>query len=94
MEKNPTNITVSQFYSLTLKMQFSYSSLTPEMTRSEIVVALVVCGDRLQETLNLVKSALIFQLKNPLRIIILAEDNLIQSLEEKVSMAIYLIFNP
>jgi hypothetical protein len=75
-------------------MQFSYSSLTPEMTRSEIVVALVVCGDRLQETLNLVKSALIFQLKNPLRIIILAEDNLIQSLEEKVSMAVYLIFNP
>ncbi|KAI5749826.1 hypothetical protein M8J76_010490 [Diaphorina citri] len=60
------------------------SSLTPEMTRSEIVVALVVCGDRLQETLNLVKSALIFQLKNPLRIIILAEDNLIQSLEEKL----------
>lgn len=51
--------------------------------RDDIVVAVVACGDRLQETLNMVKSSLMFS-KQKLNFIIVAEDRLIESFNEKV----------
>lgn len=48
------------------------------------MVAVVACGDRLQETLTMIKSALMFS-KEKLNFIIFAEDELIESFIEKVS---------
>lgn len=52
-------------------------------SRNDIVVAVVACGDRLQETLNMLKSALMFS-KEKLNFVIVAEDRLIESFKEKV----------
>ncbi|XP_019871716.1 glucoside xylosyltransferase 1 [Aethina tumida] len=51
--------------------------------RSDIVVAVVACGDRLYETLNMLKSALMFS-KEKLNFIVVAEDDLIESFNEKL----------
>ncbi|CAG9759993.1 unnamed protein product [Ceutorhynchus assimilis] len=51
--------------------------------RNDIVVAVVACGDRLRESLTLIKSALMFS-KAKLNFIVLAEDNLIESFTEKL----------
>lgn len=51
----------------------------------EIVIAVVACGMRLQETLNMLKSAIIFNVERmPLRFVIVTEQNLITSFKEKV----------
>lgn len=50
----------------------------------EVVLAVVACGDRLDETLVMLKSALVFT-QAPLRFIIFAEDDLIESFSEKVT---------
>lgn len=51
------------------------------------MVAVVACGDRFRETLTMLKSALIFtDWWQPLRFIIFADDVLIPSFKEKVSM--------
>lgn len=47
------------------------------------MVAVVACGDRLQETLNMLKSALMFS-KEKLNFVIVAEDRLIDHFKEKV----------
>jgi UDP-xylose:glucoside alpha-1,3-xylosyltransferase len=47
------------------------------------VLAVVACGDRLSETLVMIKSAILFTQK-PLNIIVLADDPLIASFKEKV----------
>lgn len=44
----------------------------------------MACGDRLQETLVMIKSAILFGSKTDLRIAVIADDDLIQSFEEKV----------
>lgn len=51
---------------------------------SQIVLAVVACGDRLSETLVMIKSAIIFT-QQPLKFIILADDPLIASFKEKVN---------
>lgn len=51
--------------------------------KNDIVVAVVACGDRLRETLTLIKSALMFS-KEKLNFVIIAEDALIESFEEKL----------
>jgi hypothetical protein len=51
---------------------------------SQIVLAVVACGDRLSETLVMIKSAIIFT-QQPLNVIILADDPLIASFKEKVN---------
>jgi len=48
----------------------------------EVVVAVVVCGDRLQETLVMLKSAAFFSKRVPLRIIVITEKELIPNFEE------------
>jgi UDP-xylose:glucoside alpha-1,3-xylosyltransferase len=50
------------------------------------VLAVVACGDRLSETLVMIKSAIIFTQK-PLNFIVLADDPLIASFKEKVEFA-------
>ncbi|GFG37561.1 hypothetical protein Cfor_09602 [Coptotermes formosanus] len=54
------------------------------MQGSQIVLAVVACGDRLSETLVMIKSAIIFT-QQPLNIIILADDPLIASFKEKLN---------
>jgi hypothetical protein len=54
---------------------------------SQIVLAVVACGDRLSETLVMIKSAIIFT-QQPLNIIILADDPLIASFKEKVNVCL------
>lgn len=51
--------------------------------RNDIVVAVVACGNRLLETLNMLKSALMFS-KVKLNFIVVAEERLIESFNEKV----------
>nr|CAH7721528.1 unnamed protein product [Callosobruchus chinensis] len=52
-------------------------------TRNDVVVAVVACGDRLHETLNMLKSALMFS-QTKLNFIVVAEDRLIDSFNEKL----------
>ncbi|KAE8747209.1 hypothetical protein FOCC_FOCC006076 [Frankliniella occidentalis] len=55
-------------------------------TISEIAVAVVACGDRLDETLTMLKSALIFtEWWQPLRFIIFSDENLTSSFKEKLT---------
>lgn len=55
----------------------------------EIVIAVVTCGLRATESLNMVKSALIFNTnRNPLRFIIITENNLMDEFREKVIIGI------
>ncbi|XP_071442741.1 glucoside xylosyltransferase 1-like [Hetaerina americana] len=56
----------------------------------EIAVAVVACGDRLDETLVMLKSALIFSQVH-LRIIVIADDNLIPSFREKLKEWTYIL---
>lgn len=53
--------------------------------KSDIYLAVVACGDRVQETLNMIKSALMFT-KAELNIIVFTEDGLIQNFMEKVGI--------
>ncbi|KAF2885656.1 hypothetical protein ILUMI_20507 [Ignelater luminosus] len=55
-----------------------------DFNKSNIVVAVVACGDRLHETLTMIKSALMFS-KAKLNFVIVAEDNLIPSFTEKLN---------
>lgn len=51
---------------------------------SEIVICVVSCGMRQQETLNLLKSAIIFRNGHRLRFIVMTEDNLMAGFREKL----------
>lgn len=60
----------------------------------EIVVAVVACGDRLGETLTMLKSALIFtDWWQPLRFIVFSDDVLRPSFKEKLTEWKYLVNN-
>lgn len=49
------------------------------------MIAVVVCGMRVDETMNMLKSALLFNTdKNPLRFVIITEDALKERFKEKV----------
>uniref|UniRef100_A0A1B6CX52 UDP-D-xylose:beta-D-glucoside alpha-1,3-D-xylosyltransferase n=2 Tax=Clastoptera arizonana TaxID=38151 RepID=A0A1B6CX52_9HEMI len=51
----------------------------------KIVLAVVACGDRLHETLMMIKSAILFGIKNDLKIVVIADHELIQSFKEKLN---------
>ncbi|XP_073974185.1 glucoside xylosyltransferase 1 shams isoform X1 [Rhodnius prolixus] len=53
--------------------------------KHEIVLSVVVCGDRVQETLVMIKSALSLSQDSKLRLIILAEEKLVQDFIEKLT---------
>lgn len=48
-----------------------------------IVLAVVACGDRLKETLNMLKSAIMFT-KSDVKFVIICEDKLMLDFKEKV----------
>lgn len=50
----------------------------------EIVIVVVSCGMRQQETLNLLKSAIIFGFEHRLRFIVMTEDKLMAGFREKL----------
>lgn len=50
---------------------------------NNVVVAVVACGDRFQETMNMLKSAIMFS-KVHLKFIVVTEDKLIKSFNEKL----------
>lgn len=55
--------------------------------KEEIVVVVVVCGARKDETLNMIKSVLLFNTDNhPLRFVIITEESLYVNFSEKVRM--------
>lgn len=55
------------------------------VSRNDMVVAVVACGDRLHETLTMLKSAIMFS-KSSLHFVVVTEDALIQSFVEKVCL--------
>lgn len=58
------------------------------------MIAVVVCGMRLDETLTMLKSALLFNIdKNPLRFVIITEEQLQQNFKEKLEDWLGLIGN-
>ncbi|KAL1464944.1 hypothetical protein WDU94_004544 [Cyamophila willieti] len=79
--KQSTKVVPKALYPL----QNSQSQPFVENEHEEITIAIVICGDVLQEGLTLIKSAIIFQQKHPLKFLIFTESNLIQSVEEKLS---------
>lgn len=58
--------------------------LQPLSTTGEVTICVVVCGDRVDEALTMLKSALVFTYR-PLQFIILAETNLIPAFNEKLT---------
>ncbi|KAK0094756.1 hypothetical protein PV326_010080 [Microctonus aethiopoides] len=65
----------------------SFSPVVEESSKinaQEVAICVVVCGDRLDESLTMLKSALVFS-KRPLKFIIITEENLIIAFEEKLS---------
>lgn len=56
----------------------------PQPAAGEVTICVVVCGDRLDEALTMLKSALVFT-SRPLQFIVLAESNLIPAFSEKLA---------
>ncbi|RZC42736.1 glucoside xylosyltransferase 2, partial [Asbolus verrucosus] len=54
-----------------------------DFKRNDVVVVVVACRDRLQETLTMLKSALMFS-KEKLNFVVFAEDELIESFSQKL----------
>uniref|UniRef100_A0A8D8Z171 Glucoside xylosyltransferase 1 n=1 Tax=Cacopsylla melanoneura TaxID=428564 RepID=A0A8D8Z171_9HEMI len=67
------------------QLKHSEPRLFVENEHEEITIAIVICGDVLQQGFSLIKSAIIFQQKHVLKFVIFTEENLIQSIEEKLS---------
>ncbi|XP_044579766.1 glucoside xylosyltransferase 1-like [Cotesia glomerata] len=63
-----------------------------EIINQEVTICVVVCGDRLDESLTMFKSALVFT-KKLLKLIVIAEDDLIVAFDEKLSEWKYLTNN-
>ncbi|XP_034943589.1 glucoside xylosyltransferase 1 [Chelonus insularis] len=58
--------------------------IIPDADVQEVTICVVVCGDRLDESLTMFKSALIFT-KRQLKLIVITENNLIDHFDEKLS---------
>ena len=58
--------------------------LFSSVNKKNVALAVVVCGNRFRETLVLIKSAIIFSKKCNLKVIIIAEPELILTFEETV----------
>lgn len=52
----------------------------------EVVIAVVVCGNRMFEALVMIKSAIVFRGDSDLRIVVIAEKNIQQVFDEVVSV--------
>lgn len=63
--------------SISYKIIDKYTDISPD-----IVIACVVCGDRLNEALTMLKSAIIFSFKARLKFVIFTENNLLDNLDK------------
>lgn len=52
----------------------------------EVVIAVVICGNRTTEALVMIKSAIVFRGNSDLRIVVIAEKNIQQGFDEIVSV--------
>lgn len=52
----------------------------------EVVIAVVICGNRTSEALVMIKSAIVFRGNSDLRIVVIAEKNIQQEFDETVSI--------
>lgn len=55
----------------------------------EMVIAVVICGNRTTEALVMIKSAIIFRGNSDLRIVVVAEKHIQQEFDETVSIVSY-----
>ncbi|KAK5644504.1 hypothetical protein RI129_005804 [Pyrocoelia pectoralis] len=74
-EEETTNNIINE-YSITLG--------NSNLNRNDVTVAVVACGDRLHETLTMIKSAIMFS-NVKLSFIVVTEEHLIQNFNEKLS---------
>lgn len=78
------NILITENNSITINNEEKYTlQLTNRTNKNDVYVAVVSCGDRLRETLTMIKSAIVLTKAN-LNIIIVTENDLIQSFNEKL----------
>uniref|UniRef100_A0A0A9XB39 UDP-D-xylose:beta-D-glucoside alpha-1,3-D-xylosyltransferase n=1 Tax=Lygus hesperus TaxID=30085 RepID=A0A0A9XB39_LYGHE len=56
-----------------------------ERPKRDIVLSVVVCGDRVSETLVMIKSAVVFSQDSSLRIVVIADPQIIPNFEEKLT---------
>lgn len=54
----------------------------------DVVIAVVVCGNRTSEALVMIKSAIVFRGHSDLRIVVVAEKHIQQGFDETVSVYI------
>ena len=69
--------------STTSRVEVSTVLLDKEILE-EIVIAVVVCGDRVNETILMIKSAVLFS-RSPIKVIIFGDDNALLSLKQSSS---------
>lgn len=63
----------------------SKSFISSKMKKEEIIIAVVTCGSRVYETLNLLKSVLLFNTgEYPLKFVIITERSLMDHFSEKL----------
>lgn len=66
------------------RLVFRRKSAGTAAAAGEVTICVVVCGDRLDEALTMLKSALVFT-NRPLQFVVLAEEKLIPAFSEKLS---------
>lgn len=52
----------------------------------EVIIAVVICGNRTAESLVMIKSAIVFRGNSDLRIVVVAEKKIQQEFDETVSI--------
>lgn len=57
----------------------------------EVVIAVVICGNRTAEALVMIKSAIVFRGKSDLKIVVVAEKKIQQGFDETVSTSVVLL---
>lgn len=82
-----TLLILLRIYDIRARPSTTFSKSTPvfeKRIQEDVVICVVACGDRLEESLTMMKSALIFS-KRSLRFIVISDNNLIQAFTEKLS---------
>lgn len=59
----------------------------------EVVIAVVICGNRTSEALVMIKSAIVFRGKSDLKIVVVAEKKIQQEFDETVSTYLGLLLD-
>lgn len=54
----------------------------------EVIIAVVICGDRTSEALVMIKSAIVFRGNSDLRIVVVSEKKIQQEFDQTVSIVV------